>query len=607
MKRNLILALIVFLFIIEIFSGESGNMLLKRINTESDWAETHIQKAYVKDISPDIEIRQHFKGKQPLTRGEFAVLISRVLPCDIKGYTDYTEEYNSVRFYKEQAPKGFTDFRYWDSFGYVERVTKRGIMNPVKGKFNPHEKISRGEFLKTLLILLEKTDDPFSRIDDIACDALKLNRHLTGFIDVSVTPGDYPGWVKMAQEYNILPSRDDNDDFLTSRIAIPYKEVFYNYSTRRYEFQPELPISRELALSVFSNLFVKWDGFGDFIPFDVPIGNTSSDITLKTVDGSTKVDCELLDIDTVKNEIMVSFQERKTEFRNGKIFNTVFVPGKEKYRIADNAYLWVVLNGKVLKVRGDDPVKKLDTVISKLKDDNIFDIRLNFLLVPEKHKYNSDKKVLIKENGRYEKRKLIGYMEVNLIPYDYVGRIIARSDNTITMFDKVKGNMTFDIDKDVQIVREVIGVDGKTGLLTDKMVNTSDVANIKEGEEVKIKLDRDGEVKTVVSRLMRIGVPSNIDVTENILKTQHIALKHYKGHPQQWDPDSRTGLVVYGFDFDYPGKWRRGGLDILFKNSSSLRRVDLYVQPADVYPVEDSDVAKEENRIFFIESVPKYF
>ena len=610
MIRKSLFLLLVFTFFINSFCGEPGENTKVSINNskmESSWAEHHIQKAFVKNVIPDIVFSNDFRGARPLTKGELAVLISRVLPCDISGFEDYTEEYNAVKFYKEQAPKSFSDFTYWDAFGYVERVTKRGILNPLKGKFNPEEKVTRGEFLKTLLVLLQKTQDPFANIASIACDSDKLNKHLTGFMDVSVAPSDYPGWVRMAQEYNILPSRDEEMDFIEKSLSIPYKEVFYNFSTRRYEFQADVPVSRELAVALFSNLFIKWDGYGEYIPFDVAIGNTSKDIFLKTINGDTKVDCELVSIDPNAKEIEISFQQRKTEFRSGKTFNTVFVPGKQKYAVADNAYIWVALNGKMLNVRGDDPVSKLNNVINKLKDENIFDIRVNYICVPEKHRYNVNRKILVKENEYYDKREVIGYLEVNLIPYDYIGRIIAKGPETVTMYDQIKGNVTFEKNQDIKIIREVIGLDGATGLLSEKIINQSTFDNIKEGEQVKIKLDRDGKVRTIVSRLLRIGVPSNVDVMDKTLKTQYYVGKHFEGEKQDWDARKRAGLIVYNFDYDYPGKWRTGSLNVLFSEATSLKKVDLYVQPADIYAINDSETAKYENRIFFIEAIPKFF
>ncbi|PLX19757.1 MAG: hypothetical protein C0601_00915 [Candidatus Muiribacterium halophilum] len=607
MKRFLIPWLLIFIMTISVFAGQSGPIRVQKTSSETGWAEQFIQKAIVEDITPDITPLKFFKGSQALTRGEFAVMISRVLPCDIEGYEEYTEEYNAVKYYKEQAPDSFSDFRYWDSFGYVERITKRGIMNPIKGRFNPSDKITRGEFLKTLLILLQKTDDPFCKIENVADDALKLNTHLTGFLDVSVSPGNYPGWVRMAQEFNILPSREKGDDYLKNSMSLPYKEVFYNYSTRKYEFQPETPISRELAQAIFSNLFVKWDGFSEYIPFDRAIGNTSRDVIYKTINGKTKIDCELVNIDTLNNEIEIKYQERKTEFRNGKIFNTVFVPGQTKYQIAEDAYIWVVLNGKSLKVRGEKPVQKLDTVLKKLRDENIFDVKLNFICVPERYRYNINNKALVKVNDTFEKREVIGYLEVNLIPYEYIGRIIEKTDNSIYMYDEKKGNVELYLSKDIKVVREVQSVDGSTGALTDKIVNISSIENVKVGELVKIKLDRQGKVKNIISRLLRIGVPSNISVEDGYLKTQYLVGKHYRVMPDKWNSQSRMGFITYAYDFDYPGRWRKGGLEVLFENASSLRKVDLYVQPVDVYPVKDNEEAKFENRITFIEAIPKYF
>ena len=610
LKQMELFVILILIINVIVFSSEPGSMRLptrvevNQATPDAGWAEKHIQKIYTKEISPDMVISGNFQGSRPLTRGELAVMISRVLPSDIVNEESFTEEYNAVRYYKEQAPRNFADFKYWDSFGYVERVTKRGIMAPIQGKFNPEEKISRGEFLKTLLILLEKTTDPFVKIQNIACDATKLTKHLTNFTDVSVVPSEYAGWLRMAQEYNILPQKDEVSDFVSHNLAIPYNEVFYNFTTRRYEFQPDVPITRELAVAIFSNLFAKWDGYGDYIPFDAEIGNTSKDIVLKTIKGDTKVDCELIDIDTLNNEVTVKYQERKTEFRNGKIFNTVFLPGKTTYKIADNAFIWVILNGKDLMVRGDNPVERLKNVIERLKDESIFDIKVNFMLLPESHKYNISNKILVKTDSGFTHREVIGYMEVNLIPYDYIGRVVAKTPSTITIFDSIRGNLTLGVGSNMSIVREVTSVDGASGTLTEKIVTQADFSSIKEGEQIKLKIDKDGNIKNIVSRLLRIGAPSNIDVRGGYIKTQYLVGEHFRTVNQTWDSISRTGLKVYGFDYDFPGNWRNGMLDVLFSSATTLRKVDLYVQPAEIVPVKDGSETKNENKIFFIEAIP---
>ncbi|MGM0608517.1 MAG: S-layer homology domain-containing protein [Candidatus Muiribacteriota bacterium] len=602
-KKFFVFTLIIYS--LTIFASEPGPMKIETAQPDEGWAQKHIQKAYIKNISPDINIQKDFKPSRPLTRGELAVMISRVLPSNIEGEECRTEEYNAVRYYRDQAPVNFSDFRYWDSFGYVERIIKRNIMPPVEERFNPNEKITRGEFLKTLLILLEKTQDPFAKIDNIAADAVRLNQHLTEIRDVSVTPQKYAGWLKMAQEYNILPHKDEAGDIVSSSLSIPYKEVFYNFTTRRYEFQPNQPINRELAVAIFSNLFIKWDGYGDYIPYNASIGNSSKNVVLKTINGKTKVDAELIDYNTMSQELTIRYQKRKTEYRQGKIFNTVYIPGESTYKVADNAFIWVKLNDRSIQVKGDNPVERLSSVLDRLKDENIFDIKVNYLLLPEKHGYNVNKKILQSSDESYQKRKIIGYIEVNLIPYDYIGRVVSRDLNEITIYDEKKGNISFKISESVKINREIISVDGSSGTLTEKIVNRAEPENIKEGEQIKLKIGRDEKVTYITSKLLRIGVPSNVDVNDGFIKTQYLVGKHYKTADDSWNPETRSGLKVYGFDYDYPGKWRKGGLEVLFSEATMLRSVDLYVQPAEAKALDDNTRAPYEDRIYYIEAIPR--
>ncbi|MDP7422474.1 MAG: hypothetical protein QGH40_11385, partial [bacterium] len=81
----------------------AGNMNMPG-DLEKHPAEQAVQKLLAKNRGPDYSEKETFSPERPITRGELATLLCRVLPTETTSNQGYTEENSAHRFYRDQVP-----------------------------------------------------------------------------------------------------------------------------------------------------------------------------------------------------------------------------------------------------------------------------------------------------------------------------------------------------------------------------------------------------------------------------------------------------------------------------------------------------------------------
>jgi len=613
--KNIIAILIILLFSVSGFTGES-----RAGDLEDSWAIRHIQRMIAKNASPFVEPKSKFYPKSFLNRGELAVLICRLLPNDFKTKTAFTEEYNAIYYFQEQKPLNFSDYKSSPVFGFVERAIKRKIMPPYKGLYAPDKLVTRGEFLKAVIILLEKTADKNCKIDGIAKKAFELNKHLTEYKDVSVRPDEYPGWVRTAQEYNLLTKRYDDSTSISaadSYMGIPYRLVFYNPQTKKYEFDAKRPITKELAMAILSNLFIKWDVYTEDVPYDSMIGNRAMNFSDRLAKDQTKVDSKVENIDVDRRIITVSSSARISKRQGSNVFKTEFSDDTEDFYVPKTTPIWLNYRGKWVELNNKDNLSMLATNLNRLGDHSLYKVKINILTAKKKYTVKDQEYIKVRnDENELVKIREASYIEVFAIPYEYSGRILAIRKSGIMISDYTQGNITLDFDKNTNISRRITSA-GKMASSFDSCINP-DNSNIyssawkalKVGEEVYVKVKR-GEnttAKQVTSYFKRIGSPIQFDVDNSRIVTSHLVGAYYQLERDAFDKEYGTGFSGYLMTLNPAGDKLTVDNDIesiFLKNGEpDLNRI-LFVQPSEVKAINNGEQSSSANKIQFIISVSK--
>jgi len=611
--KNIIMIFIILVFSINIFAGEG-----RAGDLEDSWAIRHIQRMLAKNASPYVVPQTKFNPKSFLSRGELAVLICRLLPNDFKTKTAYTEEYNAVYYFQEQKPLNFSDYKSSPVFGYVERAIKRNIMPPYKGLYAPDKLVSRGEFLKAVIILLEKTSEKNCQIEGIAKKAFELNKHLTEFKDVSVRPDEFPGWIRTAQEYNLLPKRYDDSNSITapgSYMGIPYRMVFLNPKTEKYEFNAKRPITKELAMAILSNLFVKWDVYSEDIPYDTLVGNMAENITERLAADYSKVDSELMSIDTDRRIISFKSKARVAKKQGKNIFKTELLDDIENIYIPKKIPVWLNYRGKWVEFKGDDNIKLLASNLKKLGDHSLYKVKLNILTSKTKYSINNEEYIKVRNvNNELVKLREASYIEVFAIPYDYSGRVLAIRKSGIMISDYALGNITLNFNRKTKIIRKITSESDFASSYdsciapSNNSIYESPWKALKTGEEVFIKVSRmDNTLATqVVSYLKRVGSPIQYDFKRSRLVTNHLVGAYYQLNSEEFDKELGTGFIGFLMTLNPAGDQLtvNGNADkILMDNGEPDSNRILYIQPSDIKPLDSNKLSSR--KVQFIIAVSK--
>lgn len=595
MKSFLIILFIFFVFNNLGFSGET-----KAYDIKNSWAIRNIEMAVAAGISPYIDLRTKFQPKSHLNRGELAVLLCRILPNEFEEKRNYTEEYNAVYYFKNQKPGVFKDFKSSEYFGYVERAIDRKVIPPINTKYNPYRLITRGEFIKSIIIALEKTDDPDDKIDGIAHRAYELNKHLTRIQDVSVVPAEFPGWIKTAQEYNLVPKRPDDDpdiEIAASRYGIPYKWVFYNPITKEYEFDEKRPITKELAMAIVSNLFVKWDYYGLDIPYDAIFGNKSLRPDNRMCGLFTKDNAQLLNIDVQRNFIEVKANHRIIKNKGKNVLETIKKGWKNLLFVPEEAKIWLNYAGKWLDYSGKNKLIKLKNTLSNIKNNNnLFDLRVN--IITQKMKYSKHNEMLetIRDyDNNIKKIQRVAYMEIFAIPFDYHGRILAIREEGIQIVDFEKGKITLYFDKNSKIERKILSdniLKNSFDLLltpNNKYIYDKPFEALKIGEEVYIKVGNYDKKKVlkVISFWRRIGKPIQFNLKKRLLMSDETLNSVYSLANYPFSFEKYNGLKSFILNRKRSLKLEEVSLETaLLPDGSLARNRIIYVQPSDIEPID---------------------
>ncbi len=572
----------------------AGNMNMPG-DLEKHPAEQAVQKLLAKNRGPDYSEKETFSPERPITRGELATLLCRVLPTETTSNQGYTEENSAHRFYRDQVPANLADKGFQKSFGYVETIVRRGYMEAEDGKFRPNDPVLGGEFLQIMLKVLQNVREPYLTMPDVADSAESLNRHLTRYQDVSLPAYSHPGWIRIAENYNVLP-------------AFPGEKGGES-------FDPRKPVSRALVCAIISNLFIKWDACYYEVPFGQELGNRSLDKMFRRIDGSTVTEAELVEVAPGRKTFSVRYKKRKMVKLTNKILRTVYMDSTEILTLGDGA-LVRVFDGDTHKCfTYPQAVSELESYVKNKRNRRLYKLGVNFLTLPSPFRYKEDEYTgIFNEVGEQIKVRQVEYLELHLIPYDIKGRIVCKKDNGMKVKDLEHGIVQVEFHPRSAVKRIVI---------TDPMDRIPDAVDsfvkpengviyanpwdaFKLGETVYVKLER-GEglkVKEATSWLRRIGVPSNVDLVERKLRTQYYLDKFYQCDGHDWEKVTGKGLILWRFTGDpNMNYWQSGGIGNLFESWSRLREVDLYVQPDDTFLGNQRVEVPVEQRILFIEAV----
>ena len=559
-------------------------------------AEMIVQRLLAKNRGPDRVEGENFSPSRSITRAELATLLCRVLPSETTGQRGYTEENSAQRFYRDQIPSNATGSNYREAFGYVETIVRRGYMKAEDGLFKPEANVTGGEFLQILLRVLQDVTCPYLNMPDVADSAASLNRHLTRYKDVSLPAHTHPGWVRIAENYTILP-------------AIPGDTV--------NSFDATKPVSRALACAVISNLFIKWDACYFEVPFGREIGNRSLLQMYRSVDGNTVTDAELVEVAPGRKTFSVKYKKRELVKMSEKIMRTTYADSTEILTLGENAIVRVFSGQEGKCYNCPQALAELESYLRNRRTHHIYRLGVNFLTLPKSYRLNEDEYgSIFNEVGERIEVRQIEYMEVFLIPYDIQGRILAKNGNTMDIKDLEHGVLTVEFHPGSTVSREIISdpveripdaadtfVKPENGVIYAKPWDA-----LKVGETIHIKLSTcsASRVKVAQSWLRRIGVPSNVDLVERKLRTLYHLDKFYQCDGKDWEHLTGKGLILWRFTGDPDTRyWTPGGIGSLFESWSRLREVDLYVQPEDTFLGTLRVEVPHEQRIQFIEAVAR--
>ncbi|MDD5090432.1 MAG: S-layer homology domain-containing protein [Candidatus Wallbacteria bacterium] len=569
-------------------AGESS-----AVDLDESWAIRHIQRMLARGASPYIEEGHNFYPRSILNRGELAVLVCRLMPNAFQEKEKYTEEYNAIYYFQEQKPDNFSEYRARPEFGFVEQAIRRAVIEPVEGEFSPEKAVTRGEFLKTVVIMLEKTTDSNCQIPGLALRAHELNKHLTRYNDVSIQPDDFPGWVKTAQEYNLLPKRFDDSVSLTGagfNMGIPYRQVFFNPQKKNYEFGAGQPVTKELAMAILSNLFIKWDVYFEQVPFDVKVGNRSRDLITRMASDDSRVDSLIEKVDLARRTLNIRSRGRIEKKVGENTFSTLYDDRIEEIFVPEDIPVWLNYRGKWVEYNGKSNLARLEQDLKKLMDESIAKVGVNIVTRRKKYSWRDEEMLsVLNEENQPKKVRQAGYVEIYAVPYEFHGRIAAIKDDAVQINDYQRGEIILEVDGKTEVKR-IITSDSSVKSGLDRYLDpsnsdlyTSPWKSLQVGEEVYASVDRREVTRAVklTSYLRRAGTAVQVDLNDSRIITSGLIGGYFQAYGAVYNPDNNEGFKVLVVPAQSgEGKLKSGGMEQLYRDGAMIQNSVLYLQPA---------------------------